>query len=943
MLIEDQKRLHRMKMLKTQLFLMFTLFTVTLTAAELGSIELCRRQTGVAIVTAEEPTPTALFAAKELKNALKKTLDIDAAIYSENEQPANVSYRFLVGPAKSNPLPAGLTYDHFIIRTLNGQMLQLAGCDDSRNPLASYYLARTGTLYAVYHFMHDNLGIRMLWPGEGGITYPRLDSVRLGNIDFSDGPKLPIRSSYYGSGNRYSEVSLQAAVRWGRFNGLGCTKLGIFNHASAGAVGTELFKTHPEYYALVNGVRKAPPVNGRARWKLCHSNPDLPGLFADWGIKHPVYEDFFPADANDGVNWCECAACKGLDGGQISRFTNRGEELCVSGRMFTLANRIAAELHRRHSTKEVAMFAYGFYADPPEHIAKLEDNVLIAVAKGISWCNVLADAASFNKLMKLWNRKTENLVLRDYPGNGRGMVVYPYPHLAARAIKNLHHMFKNFQGITNCGDDQRAYALWGPTQYVYAHLLWNPEEPLETILNEYYTAGWPLSQKYIRAYYDYFEKRSAEIKKNGGNSFPTNLLDAVAMMSPEAISHGKQLLDQAVKAARGSSGELARVEFIRVGLEAADIDCEYHRMLIRAGAIPGIYQTDQTVDKKTLLEKAMKAIEQRKAFMTRYRNHEGIPSEPFDKNGTNISWEQNAKNLYDACRRQPPADQISLLDGWKFSVDSPGLMEQFSAPDFDASKWVPITTDRSWEEHGFGADKYPIARGYNGWGFYRRSIEVPANWTNGRIILVLGAVDESYRLFCDGKLVAEYTYDAKKDPHGWSRERRFDLTKVLSPGQQHLIAVAVHDSAGAGGIWRPASLNLELPPNLLTGDYLSDVINASRQGRTLTLKPGAQTIRFAGLVRWCSPGEYLVRLRFAGRCNRYYSEMPVRLLANIRINKSEWVQAASTGITQNDLCPDSEQTLELTVTVPPGGDINAIVELSVDRIDIESLEITALK
>jgi len=799
-----------MKMLKTQIFLIFALFTGTLHAADFRNVELHRGQAGVVIVTAEEPTPTVLFAVKELKNALKKTLDIDASIYSEKEQPANASYCFLVGPGKSNQLPTGLAYDHFIIKTLDERTLQLAGCDDQRDPLATYFLARTGTLYAVYHFMRNKLGIRMLWPGEGGIVYSCLDSLQLNNIDLSDGPKLLMRSSYYGYGKHYSKESLQAAVRWGRFNGLGCTKLGTFSHASARVVGTKLFKTHPEYYALVNGIRKAPPVSGRSRWKLCHSNPDLPGLFTDWGIKHPVYEDFFSADANDGSGWCECAACKALDGGQVSRFTNMGEKLCVSGRMFTLANRIAAELRRRNSPKEVALHAYGLYTDPPEHIAKLDDKVIIAIAKGIPWCYVPSDAIHFNELMELWSKKTEKLVLRDYPGSGRGMVIYPYPHLVDSVIKSLYHTFKNFQGITNCGDDARAYALWGPTQYVYARLLWNPEASLEKILDEYYAAGWPISQKYIRAYYDYFEKRSAEIKKTGGNYWPANLLGSVAIMSPEAIAHGKQLLDQAARVAKGNPAELARIEFISVGLEAAEIDCEYYKALIRAGAITNICQADQNGDRKTLLEEAIKAIEKRKAFMTCYRNHEGIPSAPFDKIGDNLSWEQSVNNLYDSLCRPPPADQISLLDGWKFSTDIPGLMEHFASPNFDTSKWTSITTGTSWEKQGFGTEKYPMTGGYDGWGFYRRSVEVPVNWKNGRIILVLGAVDESYRLFCDGKLVAKYTWDAKKEPNGWITERRFDLTNMLTPGK-HLIAVAVHDSGGAGGIWRPASLCLERP------------------------------------------------------------------------------------------------------------------------------------
>ena len=942
-----------MKTLKTQLLLIITLFTAAFATADSRSIELRRGQTGVAIVTAEKPSPTVQFAAEELKNALKKTLDIKATICSERKQPPQISFRFLLGPTKSNPLPAGTKYDHFSIKSLDKQTLQLVGGDDKRKPLADYYLARTGTLYAVYRFMRDKLGIRMLWPGEGGVIYPHLNSIEVSNINLSDGPKLPIRTAFYNHGRRYNKASLQAAVRWGRFNGLGGTKLGYVSHASARVIGKELFKTHPEYYALINGVRKAP--GAWAHWKLCHSNPDLPGLFADWGVKNPFYEDYISVGANDGWGWCECAACKALDGGQVSRFTNSGEKICFSGRMFTLANRVSAELRRRNSSKEVSIYAYSFYVDPPAHINKLDEKVIVFVCKAISWYLVPSDAAKFDELMKLWSKKTGKVVLRDYlDASSRGMSIYPYPHLVGRIIKNLNHTFTNFQGVASCGDDCRAHALSGPTQYVWAHLTWNPDEPLEKILDEYYSAGWPKSQKYIRAYYDYFEKRSAQIKKNGGNHYPENLIDSVAIMSPEAVSRGRQLLDKATKAAQNNPDELARIEFVRVGLNAAEIDCNYYRLLIRVGAVSGIPQPDNSEDMKTLLKKALKAIEKRKKFMALHRHHEGIPSAPvnyFYSTRGDTAEEKMVKELYATYSRQPAAEKISLRKGWRFSVDSPGLMERFAAPDFDDSKWVPITTEASWEKQGFGADKYPRTGGYNGWGFYRRSVKVPTTWKNGRIILILGAVDESYRLFCNGKLIAQYTYNAKNDPHGWVSERRFDLTKLLKPGEHALIAVAVHDSAGDGGIWKPASLNLERT-NLLKGDCIANVVNASRQGNTLTRKQGASIIRFSKLLTWLKPGKYHVRLRFTPHDKQYPSKEPARLCVNIRVHRNQrnqdktkiqWEQAGNVGVKRNSLHPGELQTLEMIVTVlPPQGDIYVIVYLNFERVDIDSLEIVRL-
>jgi hypothetical protein len=899
---------------------------------------LTKGQKNVFIITAENPSPTAAYAAEELSVALKKTLDIDAAIFPESQTPGTSSFQFLVGPLQRAPLPEGFKYEAFIMKNLDATTLQLAGGDDLRDPLAIRFLARTGTLFAVYRFMREHLGIQMLWPGETGIVYPARDSLNLPVLDFTDAPKLPIRQAYYGHGNRYSKDSVRAAVRWGRFNGMGCSKLGLFTHASAAAIGTELFASHPEYYALVNGQRQKPTAR-TARWKLCHSNPDLPGLFADWGMKHKDYQDYFPVCANDGYGWCECLECRKLDAGQVSRFTNLGEELCVSGRMFTLANRTAAELRRRNSAKEVAIYAYSFYIDPPVSIPRLDDKVLLAICKGISWNLVPADAAKFDELMQLWSKKTATMLLRDYPGNGRGMVPFPYPKLVDHTIKKLYRQFENFQGMSCCGDDSRSYALWGATQFVWARLSWNPEEPLEGLLDEYYRSGWPASHKNIREYFEYFENRAAEVRSVGGNQFPNNLISSLKIMSPEAIAAGRRFLDQAAENALGNADELARIEFLRIALEAAIVDCEYHTALINAGAIVGIKGAAHKGDRKALLKQTMETIERRNAFMEKHRFHQGIPSEPFDKIPASLGWQNSARILYEQSLHQKPSAQISLLEGWRFSIDKPGLMEHFAKRDFDDSQWQGITTGDCWEKQGFGADKYPETNGYNGWGFYRRFITVPKDWTHGRIILCLGAVDESYRVFFDGELIAEFTY-SKEEPHAWMTERRFDLTERITNGR-HLIAVAVHDSSGNGGIWRPAFLCLERN-NLLTEDFLANVVNATRDGDSLVRTAGKSTIRFNGLLQWCSPGTYLVSFRFTPHNVPIDSAGLVRLQVNTK-DQGKWQQVSVAATGQNELRTGKSHDLQMTVTIPEGKvGLNAIIQASLERMDVEQLEIVEL-
>ena len=883
--------------------------------------ELKRGDTGVEIVIADAPTPTAKYAAKELQTALKRVLALDASLVSEKETGKNVSFRFLVGPLKSCPLPDGLGNDCFVIDSPDRASLRLAGTDNDISPLAPRYKAFAGTLYAVYRFMQDKLGVRMLWPGESGIVYPEKQSVSTDDYHVKDGPAMPIRSAFYGFGRRYPRESLLAAVRWGRFNGLGCSWRGWFNHSSAQALGDRYGKTHPEYYALIRGKRVVPQKNERARWKICHSNPDLPGLFADWGMKHPDGRDFFPVSPNDGHNWCECEECRKLDAGQQAKFDNLDDPLCTSGRVFTLADRVARELEKRGSKQLVAVYAYSAHTDPPAVLPKLHDQVLVAVAKGIPWKLVPEDEKKFDELMKLWAVRAKNVLLRDYPGVGRTGVT-PYPRLAASTVKKLFRTFKNFCGVDNCGDDSRSYALWGPTQYVLAHLLWAPEADAEKLLDDYYQSGWPKSQKWVRAYFDYFEKRTAEIRRHGKNQWPGNLRGCLEIMSDSAIAHGRELLAKAAEAAKGDKAELSRVEFLRTGLEFAALDAAYYRALIAAGVFHGI-QPQSKADRLTLLKNAKQIIAERKAFLKKHRDFEGIPSAIAGFLPGDSAAEKDIELKYQAALKQPPSEEISLADGWRFSADNADAGKNFARPEFDDSNWKVITTNAPWEKQGFP--------NYNGWGYYRRRVTIPGSWTNGRILLVLGAVDESYRVYCDGKFIQEYRY-TKADPDAWITERRIDLTKELTPGP-HLIAVAVHDSGGDGGIWRPAALYLERP-NLLTGNPLETLRDAACSGKEITRTGEKKNFSFRGLLRWAKPGRYRVFLSFMPK-----NSGSVALRINTRTD-NKWRTIAEKSV---PCVPGKRQDLALPVTVAPGSiGLNVIVSARLAGMTFHALEIAPL-
>jgi len=58
-------------------------------------------------------------------------------------------------------------------------------------------------------------------------------------------------------------------------------------------------------------------------------------------------------------------------------------------------------------------------------------------------------------------------------------------------------------------------------------------------------------------------------------------------------------------------------------------------------------------------------------------------------------------------------------------------------------------------------------------------------------------------------MVHESLFAASDDPDLWKKPRRVDLTGILKPGTTQTLAVRVHDSGGAGGLWKPVVLLYE--------------------------------------------------------------------------------------------------------------------------------------
>ena len=141
------------------------------------------------------------------------------------------------------------------------------------------------------------------------------------------------------------------------------------------------------------------------------------------------------------------------------------------------------------------------------------------------------------------------------------------------------------------------------------------------------------------------------------------------------------------------------------------------------------------------------------------------------------------------------------LDGiWNFKwYQSPeGRSTDFYKPGVDESDWGKMPVPGMWELNGYGDPMY-VNIGY-GWrghyknnppyvpyeqnhvGQYRRTFELPADWTGRDIVLTIGSATSNVRVWVNGKEVG-YSEDSKL-------QADFDITKFVKPGE-NLIALEI--------------------------------------------------------------------------------------------------------------------------------------------------------
>ncbi len=146
-------------------------------------------------------------------------------------------------------------------------------------------------------------------------------------------------------------------------------------------------------------------------------------------------------------------------------------------------------------------------------------------------------------------------------------------------------------------------------------------------------------------------------------------------------------------------------------------------------------------------------------------------------------------------RAELAAEGVDLRD-FELALDprDVGLTEGWAEGRGNAS-WRPIRAGSHWESQGVGP--------YDGVAWYRTAFPVPERWRGRAVHAVFDGVDDSYRLYVNGREVARFG-DPTTGESVWLVRTVADIAPALRYGAVNDLVLRVVDHGGAGGIHRAA-------------------------------------------------------------------------------------------------------------------------------------------
>jgi len=507
-------------------------------------------------------------AARELREHLAQVTGASLPIVSADEAPTGRPRIVLGDSCLTRQLLDGfdaaeLAPDAIVMKTV-GPDLVLTG-----HP-------RRGTLYAVFTFLEDVVGVR--WWTSTEYHIPRRPTLMIPPLDVHYTPVLPDRST------RYLELSHGCFLPRDRFSKEQRRRMGVFsarlrlNGHDHWAIPTEYggpntllgwvhtfydinpllppvvyFEEHPEWYSLIDGKRT------HERAQLCLTNDEMRRELTRRAIER-LRKAWDPTiisiSQNDNSRNCQCDKCRAVE----------EKEGSPAGLLIHFVNKVAEDIEKEFPDVLVETLAYQYTRKPPR-FARPRHNVIVRL------CSIECDFAQpleksphnagFREDLEGWSRIAPQLYIWDYIANFPNYLI-PHPNLHVLA-PNLRYFVENGAiGVFEQGDSgTRTGDFIRLRAWLMAHLLWNPDRDEDELLDEFLVGYYGPAAGHLRAYLDLIN----ETAQQSGAKVGCGEHDTKKWLTLEAVNEGTRLFEKALHAVRDEPVLHERVRRERLPLD----------------------------------------------------------------------------------------------------------------------------------------------------------------------------------------------------------------------------------------------------------------------------------------------------------------------------------------------------------------------------------------
>ncbi len=454
------------------------------------------------IVIPQNASPSEIYGAEEFQSHFFLASNIRLPIVNQSNITSGGKQHIFIGssPAMSAS-NVGFSTDEF------GQEDFRIIVRDDNIAIAGQSQAQTrGTLYGVYTFLEDYVGVRFLTVDH---TYvPKIRTWRvIGPLDRFYHPPLRFRWSYYGETNRNPTFATQIRVNTVTTDAKlgGKTGLNLINHSFMHHLSSQEYgKEHPEYFALVDGERKLEMGGGGP--ELCLTNPNVLRIVTNSVLddikKNPNIENI-SVSQNDNNKYCRCSQCAAID----------KREGTPMGSILTFVNSVADEVVKEYPDVMVGTLSYWYSRKPPKTI-RPRPNVQIQLCsieccmlhpindpkceKNVQFCQDLADWGKMCNHISIWNYNTN---FRNY--------LLPCPNLRVIEPNIRYFVANNAVGIfMQAAGNAHGAELSDLRNYVMANLLWDPTKSSRKLIDEFLDLHYGRSAEPIRRFINMTHERA---------------------------------------------------------------------------------------------------------------------------------------------------------------------------------------------------------------------------------------------------------------------------------------------------------------------------------------------------------------------------------------------------------------------------------------------------